>query len=339
MQIENKIHFVWIGNVLPEVYANEILSHLFNNIKYYKFFLWTDRPLENSKLFRNMDSTYKMIKTEKIDGRIILTYKKSYFRTGTLTFISTTTLYTACGSLYQRYEYAKDTERNYGRASDILRLGILRQEGGIYMDTDTESLKALPARITAKHGFMMGSRVSTGVGMNGMEGYREGFNNAVMAACANSDFINKAIKSVTFAFQFFDNKDWWPDILVNIQATQLARVEGDFASYQRYQDAMSSGTLNVTGPTKMKIFLYQYMFRTQAKDPYLFIYEKYVEEHENYNNFNVDDFNTLMNAFTTSITNPVFELEKNISEVNSYKFPMEYIRIRSDASWLRNRTD
>lgn len=322
--IENKIHFIWVGDVIPEKYAKEILRHLFYNNNFYKIFLWTDMPTENSVLFKSLRTLNNGFDSEEeIDGRITLTFLNSDYSTGRkysrLTFISTTTLNNEYGDLYEKYKYAKDKEINYGRASDILRLIILEKEGGIYMDTDVKSLKSLPPRIVAEDGFLMGYGQAD----------RESFTNAVMAAPSNSNFVKKLIKSIKKTFKYYDNKKcngktWWEVVLDNIRATKSARTVGKPDTYSAYQMAMESGTLAVTGPTKIEIELYQHMIGSAAQDPYEWI-AKYIP------NLDPKKFTAGMGIFKVTVAKPKMK-EEGADE--KYKFPMEYIVIGSDASWM-----
>ena len=345
MNIDNKIHFIWMGKVIPENYAIGILEHLDLNYKNYTVGLWTDKPRENREQFARMlcDKRFKkgrvkaadVTRTEDVQGRLILNFEYAADRGNpftkktknkTLSFINIRALNAACGSLKARYKDALAV-RNFGRASDVLRLVILREEGGIYMDTDVESIKPLPAAIDAPDGFLMG------YGQAGMQS----FTNAVMAASTQSNFVPELIRSIQFTFRFFDEKNWWSVNNRNIlrtradlrtaQSSALADKTDLQGARTRYQKAMENGTLAVTGPTKVELFLYKRMLGAEAEDPLVWMAKMMPDV----DRLNPDKFNEVMGQFKLLVAKPKM-VERGV--VSRYSFPMDCIKIRSDASWM-----
>lgn len=339
MKIDNKIHFIWVGKVIPKKYAIGILEHLDLNYKHYTVTLWTDKPKENrdlfastltDKRFRIRNGTVKNVTKEEIQGRLTLGFDDAVDREGstrkTLSFINISVLNAECGALKARYKDALAV-RNFGRASDVLRLVILRKEGGIYMDTDVESKTSLPPSIDAKDGFLMGY---------GQAG-RQVFTNAVMAASTKSDFVPELIKSIQFTFEFFDAKNWWE---VNHRNTLATRADLNTAKdrktatkseldilREKYYNAMIYGTLPVTGPIKVELFLYKRMLDRKAVDPLGWLADQLGNEMLK----NPSQFNEAMKQFLSTIARPQMEKGRVIAK---YSFPMDYIIIRSDASWM-----
>jgi len=116
--IPKRMHFLWFGNEIPEKYIKNIMSFRRNN-PYYEINLWTEKISDELK--------------KKSSGIFIvgnLTREVEQFTTKDLIF----------------------EESNMGAKSDIARYEIVYRHGGMYLDTDSISLK--PFYQTLMHSFV-----------------------------------------------------------------------------------------------------------------------------------------------------------------------------------------
>ncbi|KTD76582.1 TcdA/TcdB catalytic glycosyltransferase domain-containing protein [Legionella waltersii] len=154
--IPKKIHFIWIGGPIPEKYLKSILGLAqVAKLSGYELNVWVDnednyrkplnhmhKNLHGSDLAVSNDSLDKVlgIKVRTIEGlksRMYGDNADSYYKGSDPDF-----------PLQKGEDRAKDfwdcvdRERvgfkNLAAASDFLRIEILRQEGGFYLDADTE---------------------------------------------------------------------------------------------------------------------------------------------------------------------------------------------------------
>lgn len=102
-EIPQSIHFIWIGSDVPKKYIENIHTYMKKNPKY-TIYLWIDHDITNAI-------------NKKIQLRNV----------NTLELINS--------KIYQH-------ESNFGAKADILRYEIIFQEGGMYMDIDSISVKA-----------------------------------------------------------------------------------------------------------------------------------------------------------------------------------------------------
>lgn len=344
--IDNKIHFVWVGGIIPENCVKEIFRCLNVNCEAYDIFLWTDRPQENGSAMQVLIEKYyggerglKSNVQPAESGRLVLNINYDVQKLKIFTknkeqkikIIDVEELASVVGVLMHKYHDALSPEiRNYGRASDILRLGILSEMGGIYMDTDVESIAPLPKKIYADDDFLMGY---------GQAG-RASFTNAVMAAPANSDFITQLMASILRMYTFWEKRNWWHENDEQVRRTRIKlayfkkRQEENPSDEnrrrisdmrQKYQKAMEDGTLPITGPTRVELFLYKRLLKDKAKDPINFFKEMMAGKSQTPSSFNEVMGQLKINVKEEMIAHGVYKI---------YKFPMEYINIRSDASWM-----
>ena len=89
-------------------------------------------------------------------------------------------------------------DNNYARKSDLLRLQVLYNYGGVYLDTDVECIKPID-NLISKHSFVMGTECSH-VGYNEIhdpnncdQGH---INNAVIASSMGNPILVKIIETI-----------------------------------------------------------------------------------------------------------------------------------------------
>lgn len=120
--VPQKIHFIWIGSVIPEKYVNNIKAFAEHNVPVgYSIKLWVDHdtaPINNVEIC-NVSST-------AADA-------PAYMTTWTL-----------------KNKDLYDSETNFGAKADILRYEIVYNEGGIYNDVDAICLRPFDASIFIK---------------------------------------------------------------------------------------------------------------------------------------------------------------------------------------------
>ncbi|WP_338637722.1 glycosyltransferase [Spirobacillus cienkowskii] len=143
--IINKIHYIWIGSLLPEKYIYNISYPYFNSNN--EIYIWTDQPIKNEIRFRNYlrySLNTQMKRLFFYDIKILDSYCKEILFPK-LDFIERKTL---VDTLILEYSFYSDRRipqydlavckrlGNLATLSDILRLIILYKEGGMYIDCD-----------------------------------------------------------------------------------------------------------------------------------------------------------------------------------------------------------
>jgi hypothetical protein len=156
VMIPKNIHFIWVGCPLPDKYIDNI--HRWSTLNSdYEINIWIDRGSLNSEQL------------------IILGQQLAKLRAKIRDLDSTERdLYNTMLNRDFYNDEVTGIEANYAAASDILRLAILEQEGGVYIDTDTLPIESKPlGDIDAPYGFVKPI----------------GSTNDVLAAVPNSIFI------------------------------------------------------------------------------------------------------------------------------------------------------
>lgn len=112
--IPKKVHFVWIGKRIPQQYINNIRSFVVRNPDY-EFNLWIDHPMNF------------------LHSEALLDAAKLHLRIRDLNEAATH-LPCELRAIFERERHG--VYPNFAAASDIVRVQILLEEGGIYFDTD-----------------------------------------------------------------------------------------------------------------------------------------------------------------------------------------------------------
>ena len=113
--VPRKIHFLWIQSPLPKKYFRNILSYQKNNPEY-EINLWLDQnTLEKELILQSIE-----IYGNTPHGRILIRNVEE------IRMIN-----------YDIFKF----EKNVGSKADILRLELVYQEGGIYSDIDSISMR------------------------------------------------------------------------------------------------------------------------------------------------------------------------------------------------------
>lgn len=127
--VDQKIHFIWLGRIMPE--KNKDVVKQWRNINPdYRITVWLDEKTVSEEELRDFikemitcDIKVKDITRENVIHDCI------------------------------RHELDKEVP-NYGMASDMLRLSILTMKGGIYLDSDVLPVDPLPQTIYAPNGIL-----------------------------------------------------------------------------------------------------------------------------------------------------------------------------------------
>ena len=158
--IPHKLHFIWVGNPLPAPYAETLLKWAAQNTRY-DVYLWTEFRLIDS--IRNTLTqaaehhpdfiTKATPKTaEHPDGATITILRKHVMPIHIFIFAIETL--EAQSSPILLYEEMTQWRR-YGSVSDILRLWVLYNHGGIYFDMDVLPVSNhIPLNIEAPRGIL-----------------------------------------------------------------------------------------------------------------------------------------------------------------------------------------
>jgi len=164
--IPNKLHFIWVGKPIPATYAENIVFWAASN-RLYEVTLWTQHTIVDACM-NELCQAYKRtfahalpisarVKTTDYGLKVRITIDEMDSPAEQLISFNVHQI----NALYPLTDPAILAEelsewKNYGAASDILRLWVIHEFGGIYMDTDTYSNgKGIPCGITAPHGFLI----------------------------------------------------------------------------------------------------------------------------------------------------------------------------------------
>lgn len=132
-QIPHKFHLIWLGGRIPTKYVNNIqtLTQLSKNLDpNFSINIWTDqssRELNTSEFAHISGLTIRNIESEILHA--MQTPNNLYTSFEQANFIK-----------WVLFEYLAPT--NYAAIADLLRIEILRMEGGVYLDTDVEIASA-----------------------------------------------------------------------------------------------------------------------------------------------------------------------------------------------------
>jgi TcdA/TcdB catalytic glycosyltransferase domain len=351
-RIESRLHFVWVGAVIPTRQASCVLSFAIKN-PLYNVTLWTNRPQENATAMKGVVDSMKTTLTaggvRGTGNASVLSFRvKATGQAIEIDLVAVTLLHGELGpEMKTRYEEELN-ERNYGGASDILRIAILKREGGIYLDTDSDAMLELRA-LDAPDGIMFGV----------LEG--RGFCNAVIAAPEGHGYLQEILEAIRSDYNYWERGGMLAEYRQGVtdarakvaRAVEVAktrqlldhmaagRAKVDFAAdpgqiatdakvraaKTQLQQVMSSGTLLITGPTRVALWLYGHIGGNA--DPIRWATD---------NGVPLADCNTplklaeLMGVFQNSVVKPMLSQPDILQR---YGFPSQYVRINSEASWIK----
>jgi len=121
--VPSVLHFIWLGDLIPDKYINNVLSFVTNN-KHCQVNLWTNANSVNSEAVNSIveiNSNFAALDIERtLDWQV------------------------------NRKIIAEET--NFGAKSDLLRYEIIYHFGGIYVDIDSISLSRFPTDF--RHSFV-----------------------------------------------------------------------------------------------------------------------------------------------------------------------------------------
>ncbi|WP_160386501.1 RHS repeat-associated core domain-containing protein [Pseudomonas sp. PB101] len=203
-QIPKNAHWVWIGEPIPKDFSRNINKFSHINADYTPT-LWISKKTWSEKhraalenlasrvIVKNIDEAF-----ESADIRLTSAFERE--RSGSL--------------------------HNYAAASDIARVVILYQQGGVYMDTDVISKFGMPLQqLTAHQGIMRTSR-----------------GNGIIAADKGNKHLNSAMKKMISAYEK-NNDDMWKNKRTYI--SPMDRGLGDSAPKTSFR---LRSTMQATGP-------------------------------------------------------------------------------------------
>ena len=186
--VQNNIHYIWVGSPLPEApQAQQAVKWIMEN-PHYTFYMWGEGRFVEQNIItlktllegeHNAIFIEHIALMEPLEGpQLIITLRGGRRQ---IVYSRSITLLPSLGntSLFMLEEL--EEWKNYGAASDILRIWALYEHGGIYMDFDIYSNgQPLPLNIEAPDGILMGCA-------SPLEGI--GLVNSVLAAPAESKLL------------------------------------------------------------------------------------------------------------------------------------------------------
>jgi len=141
VEIPKILHFVWVGNPIPEKYQKNLRKWRKKNPDY-EINLWVDGDLLTKDELEKIKKFCKAIKINVVDvvDKIEDPTNKTWYKR----------------DLGGYYDSVIGENRNWAIASNFLRALILEEAGGIYLDTDVYPQKRLPSVIKVPpHGLLL----------------------------------------------------------------------------------------------------------------------------------------------------------------------------------------
>lgn len=190
--LPHKLHFIWMGDSINSEYLDNIVAFSKANPDY-EVKIWTDQP----NLFSELASS---IKRENFDRLFHSMPNKllEYFRHETLAIVPPS---------------KEKLFPNYAAGSDLLRIQVLKLEGGIYLDTDIsiqdeEEGSGKFGDIDAPLGYVIPINVTTGKYNNHMIGVVQGHEVLLQAEKAIEEKYSEYLKEPHIAknSEFYGSK-------------------------------------------------------------------------------------------------------------------------------------
>ncbi len=195
--VPKKVHFVWMGKRIPQKYIDNIRSFIIRNPDY-EFNLWLDRPMNYELSLALLDAGQLPLRTRSFQETLphLPPLLQSYFE-----------------------RERNGVFPNFAAASDIIRIQILIDEGGVYFDTDVfmeekfnDSISSL-GNIYAPFGFLFNVETKNQTpeppkGKNSATGLPKisGWNNNVLAAVKDSYFLNQIQQKMIFLHKYKEDE-------------------------------------------------------------------------------------------------------------------------------------
>jgi hypothetical protein len=342
-RIPAKVHFVWVGAPIPDKQGRQILEWSRQNPGY-TVHLWTDKPRENARrLGECWESPPAHVKISATESKHLPGRNSQFGYTNDThqvrSIVRLRDVLSLAGTLGAELAGRAAQElynRQYGAASDILRIAILKKEGGIYLDTDSETATPLPGSLTAEDGILFG--YFTGAGANAT------FSNAVIAAPRDHAYLDQIQESMSAEYKAWseprkaEKAHWWSTPKSAERLIDQYRHGVDDARKTKAEnpvllkERMEALTLVVTGPSRIVLWLYQHVLeqRGQAMTPP----ETWLEQrHVSMNDLNyLARGKAIGETYFLMVVKPVLQ-DKSVRD--TYAFPDKYVTIRSDASWIK----
>lgn len=275
-KIPPKIHFIWVGGSIPEKYLRTILQIAGAAEKGgFELNLWVDEKKnylntsiaanisipylkirEVSKLAKNMiDDDFYKGKIRNIEKEAEMENESDNKETASLTKEDDNR-----DNKYEKFWTIVNNEmvghKNFASAADLLRLEILRQEGGYYFDTDTVFVEGLEK--FERESVSWGIKIHADLMYSLLPGKKSHFspryqnmNNNVIGALPNNFIIQDTIDIVlsryqSYAATIFD-KRFSPVKKKGRQITELDAKRFPYSQVPRHMDPKYYYTVEV-GP-------------------------------------------------------------------------------------------
>jgi hypothetical protein len=276
--IPDKLHFIWVGATIPHRQASTVLSWALKNPDF-PVTLWTnaDKIRDNAKQLEDVAKLFPSLigpaasEVKSASARLVLGSRVGAKKYPEIHLRAPTAVGEMGFKVSARYQQELRA-RNFGGASDILRIAVLNKEGGIYLDTDSDPDAELPTGMTAADGILFGIYGKTG------------FCNAVIAAPAGHKYLAEIAAAMTGDYDYWETEGLLAKYRRGVKEARAKLMQAKLGGSEpqirlaktQLQEQISSGTLLITGPTQISIWLYLHVggsytplgwAREQFKDP------------------------------------------------------------------------
>ncbi|MCG8532815.1 MAG: hypothetical protein MI749_19460 [Desulfovibrionales bacterium] len=282
--IPRNLHFIWVGSVVPTEYARNFVSWALGNL-HYETYLWTEPshirhtvkkllPLfENTAPFHDIAGCRKS--ATPLGTTLTL---RSYTETQHPIHIND---YKKVPPLIDRGLLRREMKdwKNYGAASDILRIEILHFSGGIYMDFDTyERYDSLPHELIPPKGLLF--LISHAA--------EDLIKNAVIASDKNNDMLSLLAQSIEHEYlpYYPKNEDgirYTPPqtrkMLMELRDYRIFKEDNkdnpfaDFYLGMGLEDLLKTPTFQRSGPQKIHQWISNYEHVARLTPELILLYD------------------------------------------------------------------
>ncbi len=235
--IPQQIHYIWVGDLIPENLLENITKNVENSPQYQSI-IHVDA--DSSNIFKEIEQKIKSKLDDKVSNIEIRDLHEDNFF---LNFRNTES-----GEMYQHFRAG--IGKNYSATADVLRYSLVDEHGGIYLDTDDTIVRHV-------HGIQL-KAMPNDILLNGVVTHEptffKGHNTSCFASQPNNPVLKEMIKEMNQRYKA--NASFFATPRPYIIPGQPRGISGEFNNYQKK-------IFEITGPK-----MFDDVLRQQRPDYY-----------------------------------------------------------------------